>query len=199
MATLAELRARKQKSLPTRVKRLTLEQELLADAERLELERADLVVDSKRSSNAEGERQGPPPKAGVGLPKRVVEIDEELRALYAKIRESEGELLLTGITGGEWQTWKDEHPPRAENVTDIQVAYGLCNASDLLGALGDFVKAWNGEDLADGDWDGWLKDLVAPGDLRELVTEVITMQERSGVRIPKSLTVSSETEPSETD
>lgn len=196
--TLAELRARKPKSLPTHVMRITLEQELIADTERLEMEKSDLMVEFQRT-DAEGERTGPPLKAGVGKPKRVVEIDEELRVLYDKIRESEGELLLRGITGGDWQAWKDDHPPRPENVTDLQVTYGLCNASELLEDLDQFVTAWNGEDLADGDWNGWLKDAVAAGDLRDMVTAVVAMQERSGVRVPKSLTVSSQTGPSETD
>lgn len=199
MPTLAELRARKQKSLPTQVKRITLEQELLADTERLEMERNDLMVEARRTDE-DGERVGPPAKAGQSpVPPRVTEINTELAALYDRIRESEGELVLRGLTGGDWQIWKDAHPPREGNVTDQMVAYGLCNATDLLAELGTWAATWNGEDLAGDDWDGWFADSVASGDLRDLVSSVVAMQERNGIRVPKSLTASSSTEPSVND
>lgn len=199
MPTLAELRARKHKTLPTHAQRITLDQELIADVQRLETERSDLLMQARRVDE-DGERTGPPRKSGEGsgIPSRVEAIDVELTTLYDRIAESEGELMLRGISGGDWQRWKDEHPPREDNVTDTRVAFGLCNATDLLNDLGRFVVSWDGEDLADGDWQ-MLAEQIPPGDLRELVTAVVAMHERSGVRIPKSLSGSSETEPSATD
>lgn len=192
--TLAELRARKHKSLPTHVQRLTLDQDLLADVQRLEAERNDLLVEAQRAKPVDDESDGPPRKmAGKSLPPRVEEINAELAGLYDRLRDSEGELLLRGISGGEWQQWKDEHPPREGNVSDQEVAYGLCNATDLLNDLGRYVVSWEGEELAADDWRGWFAVQVAPGDLRDLVNAVVMMHERSGVRAPKSLNGSSGT------
>lgn len=199
MPTLAELRARKSKALPTHSQIITLDQDLIADIQRLESERTDLQADVRRVGEG-GERTGPPPKAGEGskIPARLTEIDTELGVLYDRVRESEGELILHGISGGEWQLWKDDHPPREGNVTDQRIGWGLLNATDLLADLGRFAVSWDGEPLADGDWP-MLAAQVPPGDLRELVTAVIGMHERSGVRIPKSLSGSSMTEDSATD
>lgn len=206
MATLAELRARKQKqkSRPTRVRRVTLDIDLLADVQRLEEEKRDLLTEaSRRHDDDEGNRNpdGSVKKMGQGgeAATRLGEIEAELRALYDRLRESEGEILLRGIAGGEWQRWKDDHPPREGNVTDAEVAFGLCNATDVLDDLGRYVASWNGEDLEPGDWDGWLRDSIAPGDLRDLVSDVVSMHEVSGVRAPKSSTASSETETGSSD
>ena len=198
MPTLAELRARKTKSLPTRTRRITLDLALLADVQRLEEEKRDLLIEAERKADDE-KSDAPRRKMAEGIPARVGEIDAELGALYDKMRASEGELLLRGVTGGEWQAWKDEHPPREGNQSDERAAYGLCNATDLLNDLGRYVAAWDGEDLAEGDWDGWLRDQVAPGDLRDLVSDVVSMHEVSGVRAPKSSSVSSETGAGATD
>lgn len=198
MPTLAELRARKHKSLPVHPARITLDQELLADVQRLEAEKNDLRMQVARVDE-DGNRTGPPPKAGQKVPPRLAEIDAELARLYDRLRASEGELLLRGVTGAEWQAFKDEHPPRKDNGSDTQIAYGYCNASDLLNELGRFVVAWDGEELADGDWDGWLRDSIAAGDLRDLVTAVVVMHERSGVRAPFVPTTSPETEDAATD
>lgn len=194
--TLAELRARKHKSLPTHVQRLTLDQDLLADIQRLETERSDLIVEAQRHKpDPDEEQDGPPRKmAERALPPRVDEIKAELTDLYDRLRKSEGELLLRGVSGAEWQQWKDDHPPREDNVTDEQVAYGICNATDLLNDLGRYVVSWEGEDLAPDDWSGWFAAQVAPGDLRDLVNAVVLMHERSGVRAPKSLNGSSATQ-----
>lgn len=200
--TLADLRARKSGSgsRPTRVRRVTLDIGLLADIQRLEEEKRDLQVEARRHTSEEDREPGQRRrKMGEGASPRLAEIETELGTLYDRLRQSEGELLLRGLTGGEWQTWKDDHPPRAENVTDAEVAYGLCNATDLLNDLGRFVVAWEGETLDEGDWDGWLRDQVAPGDLRDLVNDVVAMHELSGVRAPKSSTGSHGTEPGSPD
>lgn len=185
MPTLAELRARKSKALPTHAQTITLDQELIADVQRLEAERADLQVDVRRVGQ-DGERTGPPPKAGEGsaIPARIEEINAELETLYDRIRESEGELILRGISGGEWQQWKDDHPPRDGNVTDQRIGWGILNATDLLADLGRFVVSWDGEEITEADWP-LLADQMPPGDLRDLVVAVVDMHERSGVRIPK--------------
>lgn len=192
---LAELRASAKPTRPTFVKRLTLDIELIADIERLQTEKQDLLHEAEAHKGDDAK----PRKGGAGVGPRLAEVDQELVALFAKMRESEGELLIRGMTGGEWQRWKDEHPPREDNVTDETVAGGICNASALLADLGKYAAEWNGEALAEGDWSGWMADMIAPGDLRDLVAAFVWNHEKSGVRIPKSLTELSPTEPSETD
>lgn len=200
MATLAELRAGKAtKSLPTRVRRITLNLDLLAGIQRLEEEKADLTVQMNRKSSEDRDGTDAVRKMAEGAPPRLEEIREELGALYESLRDSEGEILLRGITGGEWQRWKDEHPPREDSVTDKDVAWGLCNATDLLDDLARFVVSWEGEEFAPDDWDGWFRDKVSAGDLRDLVTDVVAMHEMSGVRAPKSSPGSSGIEPGSND
>lgn len=198
MPTLAELRARANKALPTHVQVITLDQDLVADIQRLEAERDDLTNDMRRT-DGDGNRTGEPTKAGQGSHSvaRLEEIASELAARYDQMRASEGELLVRAITGGEWQRWKDEHPPREGNVTDERIGWGLLNASDLLADLGLFVVSWNGEPLGEGDWQ-MLADQMPAGDLRDVTSAVIALHERSGVRIPKSFSGSSATEDSAT-
>ena len=233
MASLAELRAQKgaRKTLPTWVRRITLDQSLLADLQRLDLRRQELEVEAERVVKAEARKAAKASeddpdaakrvrKAGQkARPQRLVEIDEELAALedeagvlYDRLRETEGELLGRGIPGGEWQRWKDEHPPRevgrhetkreVGEVTEVvqggpiyhpddvlQTPWGsipVCNAADLRDELGRFMVSWNGEEFAEGDWDGWFAEQIAPGDFRDLVQDVMNAHEASGIRAPKA-------------
>src|SRR3546814_17618114 len=70
----------------------------------------------------------------------------------------------TGLDGGAWQRWKDLHPPREDNRADLQLTGGLCDSSALFGDLATFVESWNGEKVADGDWDGWLAESITYAD-----------------------------------
>lgn len=184
--TLADLKA-KPKQLPTRVVRVCLDQEAVADVQRLDREKADLLLDATRGERDEdGERKGPPKRTGEGAtPPRVAEIDAELEALFDRMRESEGDLLLRAIDGGEWQRFKDDHPPREGNKSDEDNAYGLVNAAVLLDSLGRWAEAWNGENFAAGAWDEWFRALVSSADLIELCREVVQLHE-ARVRVPKA-------------
>lgn len=192
--SLADLKA-KPKQLPTRTIRICLDQEALADVQRLDNEKADLLLDVQRSSTTEdGERTGPPKRLGEGsIPPRVKEIEAELVALFDRMRESEGSLVTRAVAGGEWQRFKDEHPPREGSKTDEDVAYGLCDSSALLADLGRYVVSWEGEALGATDWTDWFASQVAPADLAELCREVVQLHE-ARIRVPKvRLTDSSET------
>lgn len=195
--TIEELRARAKsnvKRLPTHPQRITLDQELIAQVERLVAEQEDLLVDAQRVDQ-EGKALKPPRKAAEkARPARLDEIEAELADLYDQIRANEGELLIRAIDAGQWHLWMDEHPAREDSVADEQVGRGLVNTTDLLGDLARYVEAWNGQPLAPGDWDEVFVGQVAPGDLRALVGEVVQLQERAGIRVPKSLSGSSTTE-----
>jgi hypothetical protein len=149
----------------------------------------------------EGERVGPPRKAGQSaVPPRVEEIDARTVAAHDELASHQGEITYApAMTTGEWIRWKDQHPPRDESLLDAQRAAGYCNATDLIATLGKFITHWNGQELAAGEWDEWLCDAILPRDVQVLATCVVALYETGIDRIvPKSLTGSSTTEPSAT-
>lgn len=185
MATLAELRASKPdpESAPTRTYRLCLDHSALADVQRLEGEKNDLLIEALRGGEQEGQKRRKMAEGAV--PPRVAEIDAELEAAYDKMRAAEGVLRMRPIPGGEWQRWKDEHPARKDNEADLRVTYGRCNATDLMDILGRFAVEWEGEPLAESDWAGVMLPRIAPADLPELCTLVVEMHE-APLTLPKS-------------
>lgn len=197
--SLADLKA-KPKSLPTRTVRICLDQEAVADVQRLDREKADLLLQARRSQvDEDGERTGPPRRVGESpMPPRVAEIDAELEALFDRMRESEGDLLLRAVSGGEWQRFADDNPARDGNKSDEQFGYGLVNVTALLADLGRYAAAWNGENFGPDDWREWFAAQVAPADLLELCQEVVQIHQ-SRVRVPpKPLSDSSEIQTSAT-
>lgn len=195
--SLADLKA-KPKSLPTRTVRICLDQEAVADVQRLENERRDVLLEASRSARGDdAERTGPPLRAGESpTPPRIAEIDAELEVLFDRMRESEGDLLIRATSGGEWQRFKDDNPPREGNKADDENGYGLCDSSALLADLGRYVAAWDGENFGPTDWRDFFAAQVAPADLSELCREVVQLHE-ARVRVPKARsTDSSDTPPS---
>lgn len=197
MPTLAELRAQAgPQPLPRAHKVVTLieGQHLLARSKRLDEELLDLAAQASRT-DAEGERTGPPRKAGEGadLGPRAEEIRTEQTELLNDLANFQGEVGLRGLSGGEWQRFKDDHPPREDNTADVRLAGAMCNSSDLFAALGRFVASWNGDDVAPDDWDKWLAERIIYADRRDLVTEVVKMHEDGLTRSPKLRTSSSTT------
>lgn len=182
--TLAELRAEKSLSLPTGVERICLDQRVLSDVQRLVTEGQDIELEW-RATKAEDPESSKPTRVGEGKPSRLAEIEAELEECYAKMRESEGELLLQARDGGEWQRWKDDHPAREGNESDRDDAFGYCNITDLIADLGRYVVAWNDDEFADGDWDGWFRAKVAPADLASIAKAVVMLHE-ARITVPKS-------------
>lgn len=205
MATLAELRARTGPvPLPKATRTVTLVegQHLLDESQRLEEERVDLLIQVERDAEKTADdgrdrTQKAGQKPEPTQPPRLDEIRAEQRALAERIAEFQGVLGLTGISGGEWQRFKDENPAREDNDADQRLAGGTCNTSVLFSALGRFVTSWNDEALGDGDWDAWLAERICYADRRDLVTAVVELHESRLPRIPK--VASSQTEPAATD
>lgn len=192
--SLAEMRQSPAVGLPERTKLLCLAQALVSKAQSLADERESLRVDHARDQDD----KGPPKRSGEGSePPRVKEIDAELEALWAEMREHTGELLLRGTSSGDWRRWAQAHPARQENkgtadkpnwvtdATDAEVAYGFCNADDLLADLDRYAVAWNGDPLGEGDWE-FIANRAAPGDLKEVARIVVQMHETEGVKAPKA-------------
>lgn len=198
--TLAELRARTgPKPRPKATRRVTLVegQHLLDESRHLHEELVDLLA-SQATSVDDPDRTGPPRKAGAKSDPRIAEIETAQASLLERLAAHQGEIGLTGLDGGAWQRWKDLHPPREDNRADLQLTGGLCDSSALFGDLATFVESWNGEKVADGDWDGWLAEAITYADRRDLVTAVVAMHEESVIRSPFFSSGSSGTQPSET-
>ena len=222
MPTLAELKSQKSATVPKSEVTVTLieGQHVLAEGQRLQERRADLRVSRQRlqeqvdrdaeardeeaeQRTRKGGQKAPPPDPRLAqieaLDAEIADLDEQVRVLAdERLPEFQGVVALTGVTGGEWQRWKDEHPAREDNRTDVEVTAGRCNATDLFKALGEYVSAWDGEPVSKDDWDGWLGEKITYADRRDLVTAVVSMHEVQVVRLPKSSSGSSTTETSET-
>ncbi len=207
--TLAELRAEKAAKLPTRSERICLNLELLAKVQELQAEKADVIVEAVGNDNPAtvddevAESKARVRKGGettrTEMPARVAEIDAELAALWDQMREYEGDLTLHGISGARWQDYKDQHPPRDGNKSDLRNGGNVVDTTALMADLGDWAKEWDGEPLADGDWDGWLAERIAPADLAGLVKRVVEMQEARVAIPPKALSGSPATTSSGND
>lgn len=202
MPTLAEMRSQKgPQPLPRKTETVTLVegQHILDETQALADELLSLA--SQLSGYDEnGERTGEPRKQGQGATAsaRANEIRDQQAAMPARLAEFQGELGLTGFTGGKWQAFKDDHPPREGNRQDMRLTDGKVNSSELFTALGRFVTSWDGEPVAPGDWDSWLAEKICYADRRDLVNVIVRMHEDRMNRIPKSSTSSSTTGTSET-
>lgn len=199
MPTLAEVRARKQ-TLPTREKRVCLDLAAISEVEVLEAEKRDLLVEAEERKDGTTRAR----KASEGANPRLAQIETEMEALFDRMRESEGSITLRAVTGGDWHRFKEANPARGEDDAnhklDEKIAWGVCNASVLLDELPRFVAAWEGEELQSGDW-VTIADQLAPADLRDIVTTVVSMHENLNGAIvpPKSRSGSAKTEGSATN
>jgi hypothetical protein len=206
MPTLAELRAQKGPApLPRATRTVTLieGQHLLAESEALEEERIGLLVQAERDAEAaEDDGRKRTQKAGQKpeptKPARVVEIEARQKEIVGELAGYQSVIGLRGFSGGDWQRYKDEHPPREDNAADVRLTGSLCNASDLFADLGRFVVSWEGDDLVDGEWNSWLAERITYADRRDLVRAVVELHEARLPRSPKSPSSSSSTESSET-
>jgi hypothetical protein len=206
MPTLAELRAQTgPKPLPKATRTVTLVegQHLLARSQELQEKHIDrlMAIERDREASKDDGRQRTR-KAGEKLAAtddpQLAEIKAEMRAISDQLAEFQAEIGLEGMTGGEWQRYKDAHPPREDDKSDERLTSDLCNSSDLFGDLGRFVVSWEGEDLSETDWDGWLAERICYADRRDLVTAVVEIHEARLPRSPKSQSGASLTEVSAT-
>lgn len=203
--TLAELRASRAVALPERTVTICLAQGLVAEAQALAEEKIELTLG--RTPAEDGASK--PRRAAQPEDVRLTEVEDRLQALFAEMREHEGQLRVRGIETGKWVRWRDENPPRKDgaddngrpvlNPVDVNVAYSWCNASALLEDLGRYMVAWNDEPMTPEDWQ-FISANAAPGDLKALVSLVVEMHEGNGSRAPKALSKPSSTStPNESD
>lgn len=181
---------------------LCLEQDLVREVQRLQVEKTNLEVAAKRAEAEQGSAQTQR-KMAEGADPRIEEIDQRLEVIYDQMREHTGWLGLKRELAGEWHRWREAHPAREVGqdaqgrpiISDVdqEVTYGKCNALDLLERLGDFAGWWNDDPIQPGEWD-YIAGRAAPGDLMGIVSAIILMQEGPGAKAaPKSPSPSSET------
>lgn len=172
--TLAELRAAKPVARPERALTICLAPNIVAEVQSLTEELASLAPET------DPETPAPPKRIGEGQPPRSREIRERLAELLDDMKDYEGELRVRATDDGVWRRWVNEHPARDEDTKghkrDQEVAFGYCNADDLIDSLGTYAYSWNGEPLTEGDW-----DIIAPSiggpDLKQIATAVVGMHE----------------------
>ncbi|MBS45292.1 MAG: hypothetical protein CMH83_19410 [Nocardioides sp.] len=208
--TIAQMRAVARSRLAERTYELCLAQDLVARAQDLQRELADLGItaatgvggprrsesEDGSSANADGGPR-PPKKLGGITDPRVDEIHAELVEVFEKMQAESGTLGLRAEQSGAWGLWRDAHPPRpgvpADDPDDPRtISYGLCDAAALMARLGDFAVTWNGAPLGDGEW-AWIESVAPGGDLKEIARAVVQMHEGVGTHAPKSLRSSSGT------
>lgn len=183
--SLAELRQSPRVGLPQRSYRLCVSSAVLGEYQNLLGQLEDAAT--REAAQAEGDEAAAPPKR-MGQQSTAAKIRTRLRELAGELDEHTGTLTLQGFDEGAWRLWVDAHPAREGNQRDNTIAFGCCNADDLLDSLGDFAHAWNDEPIVAADWE-FLRANAAPGDLKTLAQLVVTMHE-SVVDIPKLLSSS---------
>lgn len=208
--TLAEMRAEASGPPPrpkaTRTVTLIEGQHLLDESRRLNEELVDVLAQAQRDrmteadddSKARARKVGQAPDPDPEPPARALEIKAEQAKMVDQLTEYQAELGLIGISGGEWQLFKEANPARADSQVDLKLAGGHCNADALFAILGRFVATWDGDQLADGDWDNWLAERICYADRRDLIPAVVEMYEEAIFRAPKSRSSSPEIRSSET-
>lgn len=197
--SLADLRSQRPKTLPTREIPVCLDWDITNEMMRLETELGDLKVAAVEAR----EKTTAKPKMSEGADPRIEEIEQQLRDLLDKQRESTGMLTVRAIQGGEWALWKDEHPARFNgtgddrvmNESDRQIGYGLVDSTALLAELGRWLYLWEGDEVSAEDRTAVL-EAISPGDQNEICRKVILLQEGSTTLAPKSQSASSTTEDS---
>ncbi|MDN7120306.1 hypothetical protein INN71_02755 [Nocardioides sp. ChNu-153] len=169
-----------------RIKSICLAQHLVAEAQRLQAARADAFTAVRT------EQEGEAPRSMVRSPAESAlnAIDTELAAIGEQMRDATGELLLRGMTGGEWRRWVSEHPARKGNAIDERWGLGVVDADALANDLGKWVVSYNDEPV-DADALAFILDSAAAADVNDMVSIVVQMHEIS-VTIPKSRSASSD-------
>lgn len=170
--SLAEMRSSTMVGRPERTYELCLAGKVVSEIQTI---LGDLdTIRQDEAARADGVTLARPRRAAESS--NVTALVDRLKELQSVVEEHTGVLTLVGIDEGDWRTWCDEHPPREGNVRDDEVAYGYCNADDLIAELGTYATLWNGDKMAAGDWE-FIRSTAAPGDVTKIASIVVQMHE----------------------
>lgn len=178
--SLADLRANPPKSRPERSLRVCLAADAPAKVMRLTTELANLPEPDEKQPER-------PRKMHEPIPQREITADEkrlrdELQAALDEMAAAEGNLgVRANLTDGEWRRWVDAHPAREKGdkgyERDVKYLSGICNADDLIEALGDYAHTWDSDPLTADDWATIFAPVLSGGDKIELARLVASMYE----------------------
>jgi hypothetical protein len=177
-SSLADLRANKPTGTDQRLVVLSLRPDLFARVTSLTSELAALPEPEEPAPQrkmAQAEAPKPPENP------RAAEIRADLQSVLDEIARHEGELTVRkNRTDGEWRRWANEHPPRGKGEPGYERdhRYGdLVNIDDLIADLAAYAHAWNGEELAEGDWATIFEPSTTGGQKYEVAEAVLAMYE----------------------
>lgn len=166
------------------------------EAEAGELRKEIAQLREQEALKAEGERFGPPERAGHVSPllakqAELAELDAKADDLAPKadavrerIAENNVRLQLRGKRLGEWRQWAAAHPARDEDVDpqgaarDRKWAAGQVNVDDLAADLHQFVVSYNGEPPSQ-EWAEFVEANGAPLHLVLAASKVVGMHEQA--------------------
>ena len=176
--SLADLRTGGFKPM-TEVVKICADPDVAEEMARLteEFNEADAQLQAARDRAEQAKASKKLAESGVNpeLVARREKLRADLEAAHELFLEAVGELKLQAIPAGEWALWRDEHPPRKDNLADQEHGLGFADSTALLGDLDKWAVSWNGEPFAPGDWDMFAR--VLSGDLLECVQVVVKLQE----------------------
>lgn len=170
-----------------------LQEQMFKAAEELE---AVVAAEAKKPQRLGS--KGPAVSAKVkAARKKVSDQGVQLDAIAERMAEFEVEVTLQRSTGGEWNTWAADHPPREQEpdesgrraliMRDAQHG-GRCDFDALVAELPNWVTVLNGEPATAENWE-WLAGTAGPQDLDDLADAVMTLH-GSRVRPPKPVATS---------
>lgn len=189
MVSLAELKAEagpEPRPVATVTVTLVRGQHLLDESNRLRERLVDVLARAEVSEEEAESRAAAQKWSETAEPDEAEAIKAEHATILPRLAEYQADLGLVGISGGDWQRFKEEHPPRKDNAADQRLTGSWCDADALFAALGRFVSTWDGEPVQPGAWDEWLAEKICYADRRDLVSTVVDMYETRVNRIPKS-------------
>lgn len=154
------------------VQRLSEENDALLDEREIVMQRA---ADEPRPMGAPSAK----PERVREIDARLAEIRDRLAELVALMAEYEGEVTITAtISDGEWAQWRIAHPARPQGEPgyreDVAIASGWCDSDALIEDIARYVTAWNGEQLAPGDFEAL--GLMRP-DKKDIARKVVGLYE----------------------
>lgn len=158
------------------------------DAELFEVEAEATALRQTEAAEVDGEKAGPPKRAGhvsrlPELEAKAAELAEAADKVRERIADNNVRLQLRAMEGGKWRQWAAQHPPRDEEIDpqgaarDAKWAAGHVNIDDLAADLHQFVTRYNDEEPSEA-WAAFVQANGAPAHLVIAASKVVGMHEQ---------------------
>jgi hypothetical protein len=219
MTTLEERKRRAQsgEDLPRRIVPVTFlsGEKLFNEVQSLTNQLIDHRIAKARKTDDEVEAEKRTRKGSQKAPLSEADIEARIAQIQQdEMPSHQAPCEIVGMTSGEWQRWREKHPPRIigyrettkpngdvetgdpiYHPDDIELTHKIvpwqvapsCNAAEVDELLLDrFITTVDGEELEPGGWLGWLADAILWNDRRILVRTVVVAHEEQMMRLPKA-------------